>query len=155
MKDSCWAIAGQRGQGGFGNRNTNRGGNGNRPQGNNGGDGNRVNNANQASAVNHNKRNNQAGGNGQRSGCFNCGDLGHHKRNCPELNQARGRVFNLEAREARQDPNVVTGTFPVNQRYASVLFDTGADYSFVSLEFKNMLGLAASKLDVPYSIDFG
>ncbi|KAF5767619.1 putative transcription factor interactor and regulator CCHC(Zn) family [Helianthus annuus] len=87
LKDSCWAIAGQRGQGGFGNRNTNRGGNGNRPQGNNGGDGNRVNNANQAGVVNRNQRNNQAGGNGQRSGCFNCGDLGHYKRNYPELNQ--------------------------------------------------------------------
>ncbi|KAJ0590440.1 putative nucleotidyltransferase, Ribonuclease H [Helianthus annuus] len=156
LKDSCWAIDGQRDQGGFGNRNTNRGGNGNRLQGNNGGDGNRVNNANQVGAVNRNQRNNQVGnggGNGQRPGCFNYGDLGHYKRNCPELNQARGRVFNIEAREARQDPNVVTGTFPVNQRYASVLFDTGADYSFVSLEFKNMLGLAASKLDIPYSIE--
>ncbi|KAJ0695281.1 putative transcription factor interactor and regulator CCHC(Zn) family [Helianthus annuus] len=148
----CWPGRPER----IGSRNTNRGGNGNRPQGNNGGDGNRVNHANQAGAVNRNQRNNQAGnagGNGQRSGCFNCGDLGHYKRNCPELNQARGRVFNIEAREARQDPNVVTGTFPVNQRYASVLFDTGADYSFVSLEFKNMLGLAASKLDTPYSIE--
>ncbi|KAJ0548653.1 putative nucleotidyltransferase, Ribonuclease H [Helianthus annuus] len=155
-KDSCWATVGQGGQGGFGNRNNNRGGNGNRPQGNNGGNGNRGNNVNQAGAVNRNQRNNQAGnggGNGHRPGCFNCGDFGHYKRNCPELNQARGRVFNIEAREARQDPNVVTGTFPVNQRYASVLFDTGADYSFVSLEFKNMLGLAASKLDISYSIE--
>ncbi|KAJ0870844.1 putative nucleotidyltransferase, Ribonuclease H [Helianthus annuus] len=155
LKDSCWASADRGGQGGFGNIN-NRGGIGNRPQGNNGGDGNRVNNANQAGVINRNQRNNQArngGGNGQRPGCFNCGDLGHYKRNFPELNQARGRVFNIEAREARQDPNVVTGTFPVNQRYASVLFDTGADFSFVSLEFKNMLGLAASKLDIPYSIE--
>ncbi|MFS7958928.1 putative transcription factor interactor and regulator CCHC(Zn) family [Helianthus anomalus] len=127
-KDFCWASAGQGGQGGSGNRN-NRGGNGNRAQGNNG------------------------GRKWQRPGCFNCGDIGHYKRNCPELNQARGRVFNMEAREACEDPNVVTGTFPVNQRYASVLFDTGADYSFVSLEFKNMLGLAASRLDVPYSIE--
>ncbi|KAJ0481094.1 putative nucleotidyltransferase, Ribonuclease H [Helianthus annuus] len=155
LKETCWATAGQGGQRGFGNRN-NRGGTGNRPQGNNGGDGNRVNNANQAGAMNRNQRNNQAGnngGNGQRPGCFNCGDVGHYKRNCPELNQARGRVFNIEAREARQDPNVVTGTFLVNQRYASVLFVIGADYSFVSLEFKNMLGLAASKLDTPYSIE--
>ncbi|KAJ0509396.1 putative nucleotidyltransferase, Ribonuclease H [Helianthus annuus] len=155
-KDSCWATVGQGGQGGFGNRNNNRGGNGNRPQGNNGGNGNRGNNVNQAGAVNRNQRNNQAGnggGNGQRPGCFNCGDIGHYKRNCPELNQACGRVFNIEAREARQDPNVVTGTFPVNQRYASVLFDTSADYSFVSLDFKNMLGLAASILDIPYSIE--
>ncbi|KAJ0654824.1 putative transcription factor interactor and regulator CCHC(Zn) family [Helianthus annuus] len=155
LKETCWATAGRGGQGGYGNRN-NRGGAGNRPQGNQGGDGNRANHANQAGTVNRNQGNNQAGnngGNGQRPGCFNCGDVGHYKRNCPELNQARGRVFNIEAREARQDPNVVTGTFPVNQRYASVLFDTGADYSFASLEFKNMLGLAASKLDIPYSIE--
>ncbi|KAJ0796350.1 putative transcription factor interactor and regulator CCHC(Zn) family [Helianthus annuus] len=103
MKDFCWASAGRGGQGGSGNRN-NRGGNGNRPQGNNGGDGNRVNHTNQAGAMNRNQGNNQAGndgGNGQRPGCFNCGDVGHYKRNCPELNQARGRVFNIEAREAR------------------------------------------------------
>ncbi|MFS7983414.1 putative transcription factor interactor and regulator CCHC(Zn) family [Helianthus anomalus] len=136
LKDSCWATVGQGGQGGFGNRNNNRSGNGNRPQGNNGGNGNRGNNANQAGAMNRTK-----------------GITKLEMRNCPELNQARGRVFNIEAREARQDPNVVTGTFPVNQRYASVLFDIGADYSFVSLEFKNMLGLAASKLDIPYSIE--
>ncbi|KAF5755900.1 putative nucleotidyltransferase, Ribonuclease H [Helianthus annuus] len=156
LKDSCWATVGQGGQGGFGNRNNNRGGNGIRPQGNVGGNGNRGNNANQAGTVNCNQRNNQAGnggGNGKRPGCFNFGDVGHYKRNCPELNQARGRVFNIEAREARQDPNIVTGTFPVNQRYASILFDTGADYSFVSLEFKNMLGLAVSKLGIPYSIE--
>ncbi|KAJ0458462.1 putative transcription factor interactor and regulator CCHC(Zn) family [Helianthus annuus] len=148
-------TVGRGGQGEFGNRNNNRGGNGNRPQGNNGGNGNRGNNVNQAGNANRNN-NNQAengGGNEHRPGYFNCGDIGHYKRNCPELNQARGRVFNIEAREARQDPNVVTGTFPVNQRFTSVLFDTGADYSFASLEFKNMLGLAASKLDIPYSIE--
>ncbi|GJW66197.1 putative reverse transcriptase domain-containing protein [Tanacetum coccineum] len=33
------------------------------------------------------------------------------------------------------DSNVVTGTFLLNNRYASILFDTGADRSFVSTAF--------------------
>ena len=53
----------------------------------------------------------------------------------------------------RQDPNVVTGTFPINQHYASILCDTSADLSFVSVEFKNTLGLVSCKLDVPYPIE--
>ncbi|GJR52361.1 putative reverse transcriptase domain-containing protein [Tanacetum coccineum] len=35
------------------------------------------------------------------------------------------------------DANVVTGTFLLNNRYASVLFDTGADRSFVSTAFSS------------------
>ncbi|XP_021986348.1 N66 matrix protein-like [Helianthus annuus] len=111
-KETCWVGTGRGGQRGFGN---NRGGNrnGNRPQGRNGGNGNRGNFGNQAGNDNRNQNNNQGGngngnGNGPGPGCFNCGDLGHFKRECPKLNQAQGRVFNIGAREARQDPNVVT-----------------------------------------------
>ncbi|KAD3067059.1 hypothetical protein E3N88_34939 [Mikania micrantha] len=70
------------------------------------------------------------------------------RNNCPKLNRgpgaqgnpARGRAFVIGANEARNDPNVVTGTFLVNDHYASILFDTGADKSFVSNEFKQLLG---------------
>ena len=65
----------------------------------------------------------------------------------------RGRVFTIGAREAHQNPNMVTGTFPINQPYASILIDTSAEFSFVSIELKNLLGLVSSKLDVPYSIE--
>ncbi|GKA60298.1 putative reverse transcriptase domain-containing protein [Tanacetum coccineum] len=46
--------------------------------------------------------------------------------------KAAGRIYHLCAESAVQDNNVVNGTFLINNVYASVLFDTGADRSFVS-----------------------
>ena len=80
--------------------------------------------------------------------CYGCGATDHWKRDCPKSKDAgRGRAYVIGAGEARQDPNVVTGKFLINNHYASILFDTGADYSFVSNEFKHLLGLEANKLD--------
>ena len=92
--------------------------------------------------------------------CFECGGTDHFKRYCPKLNQggsgrqtggqasssnpARGRAFVMGANEARQDPSVVTGTFLVSDHYASVLFDTGADRSFVSVKFLSIANLPIS-----------
>ncbi|GJY48628.1 putative reverse transcriptase domain-containing protein [Tanacetum coccineum] len=45
--------------------------------------------------------------------------------------RAPGRVYNLCAEAAVKDNNMVNGTFLINNVYASVLFDTGADRSFV------------------------
>ncbi|XP_022030810.1 uncharacterized protein LOC110931735 [Helianthus annuus] len=98
-------------------------------------------------------RNNNKNGNGREQGCFGCRSKDHLKRDCPKENQARGRSFVIGAKDARQDPIVVTGTFLLNNHFASTLFDTGADFSFISVEFKNTLGLKSSKLDVPYSIE--
>nr|GFB01295.1 putative reverse transcriptase domain-containing protein [Tanacetum cinerariifolium] len=50
-------------------------------------------------------------------------------------NQACGRTFALGVAEAPKDPNVVTGTFSLNDHFATVLFDSGADYSFISTNF--------------------
>ena len=54
---------------------------------------------------------------------------------------------------AREDPNAVTGTFLVNNHTSSVLFDTGADLSFVSTDFKRALGLESHKLHEHFSIE--
>ncbi|KAI3762548.1 hypothetical protein L1987_52979 [Smallanthus sonchifolius] len=115
------------------------------------------------SNANPNKTNQVAGqvkpGTGRMNqGCFECGDPKHIRKDCPKLknrndNQARGRAFVMGAGDARQDPNIVTGTFPVNNHYASILFDTGADMSFVSNDFKSILGIKASKLEQKYTIE--
>ncbi|GJR32112.1 putative reverse transcriptase domain-containing protein [Tanacetum coccineum] len=61
-------------------------------------------------------------------------------------NQARGRAFMLGAKEARQDPNIVTGMFTLNNYFATTLSDSGTDYSFVSTTCIPLLGIEPSEL---------
>ncbi|GJZ45853.1 putative reverse transcriptase domain-containing protein [Tanacetum coccineum] len=80
-----------------------------------------------------------------RRACYECRDTDHYKSACPSRgnngNQARGRAFMLGAEEARQDPNIVMGTFTLNNHNATTLFDSGADYSFISITFIPLLGI--------------
>ncbi|GJS82231.1 putative reverse transcriptase domain-containing protein [Tanacetum coccineum] len=59
----------------------------------------------------------------------------------------------LGGEEARQDPNIVAGTFTLNDHYATTLFDSGADYSFVSTTFIPLLGIEPSDLGFSYEIE--
>ncbi|GKC70262.1 putative reverse transcriptase domain-containing protein [Tanacetum coccineum] len=68
-------------------------------------------------------------------------------------NQARGKAFMLGAEEARQDLNIVMDTFTLNDHFATTLFDSGADYSFVSTTFIPLLGLKPSELGFKYEIE--
>ncbi|GKF57784.1 hypothetical protein Tco_0171321, partial [Tanacetum coccineum] len=68
-------------------------------------------------------------------------------------NHARGRAFMLGAEEARQDLNIVMGTFTLNNHFATTLFDTVADYSFVYTTFIPLLGLEPSELGFKYDIE--
>ncbi|GJR85316.1 putative reverse transcriptase domain-containing protein [Tanacetum coccineum] len=68
-------------------------------------------------------------------------------------NQARGRAFMLGAEEACQDPNIVTGTFTLNDHFATTLFDSGSDYSFVSTTFIPLLDIEPSELGFSYEIE--
>nr|GEV55223.1 hypothetical protein [Tanacetum cinerariifolium] len=68
-------------------------------------------------------------------------------------NQARRRAFVRGADEARQDPNIMTGTFTLNNHYATTLFDFGADYSFVSTTFIPLLDIEPSNLGFSYAIE--
>ncbi|GKF39204.1 putative reverse transcriptase domain-containing protein, partial [Tanacetum coccineum] len=79
----------------------------------------------------------------------NNGGRGHRNQG----NQARGRTFMLGAEEAYQDPNIMTGTFTLNNHFANILFDSGADYSFVSTTFIPLLGLEPIDLGFKYEIE--
>ncbi|GJS41370.1 putative reverse transcriptase domain-containing protein [Tanacetum coccineum] len=70
-------------------------------------------------------------------------------------NQVRGRAYNVNvnAMEAVQDPNVVTGTFSLNDHFVTVLFDSGADFSFISIEFAPLLNVKPSIVNPGYVIE--
>ena len=38
----------------------------------------------------------------------------------------------------------MTGTFSINDHFASVLFDSGVDFSFISSEFANLMNMCPS-----------
>nr|GEW14409.1 reverse transcriptase domain-containing protein [Tanacetum cinerariifolium] len=67
-------------------------------------------------------------------------------------NPAHGRVFMMEAEEARQDLNIMTYTFPLNNHYATMVFDFDADYSFISTTFVPMLDIEPNSLGFDYEI---
>ncbi|GJS87245.1 putative reverse transcriptase domain-containing protein [Tanacetum coccineum] len=68
-------------------------------------------------------------------------------------NSAHGRAYMLRDNNAHQDPNIVTGTFLLNQHLARVLFDSGADKSFVSISLASMLNIPPITLDTTYDIE--
>nr|GEZ83509.1 hypothetical protein [Tanacetum cinerariifolium] len=51
------------------------------------------------------------------------------------------------------DANTVTGTFLLNNCYASVLFNTDADRSFISTAFSSQFDIAPTVLDHDYAIE--
>ncbi|GJU38985.1 putative reverse transcriptase domain-containing protein [Tanacetum coccineum] len=108
--------------------------------------------------------------------CYECGSCEHYRNTYPKLNlapsqvgnrltiegnqnsrnnknQVTGRAFNVNAVGALQDPNVVTGTFSLNHHYATVLFDSGADFSFISTSFAPLLNVKSSFVNPGYLIE--
>nr|GFA74579.1 hypothetical protein [Tanacetum cinerariifolium] len=94
--------------------------------------------------VNTNNNNNNNNKNQKAGACYKCGNIRHIKKNCPNLKNcvngsdngvAQGRAYALRGRDASPDSNVITGTFLLNNRYAKILFDSGADRSFVATTF--------------------
>ncbi|GJS77762.1 putative reverse transcriptase domain-containing protein [Tanacetum coccineum] len=108
--------------------------------------------------------------------CYEYGSREHYRNTCPKLNlapgqvgnrltiegnrnsrnngnQVKGRAFNVNAVGALQDPNVVTGTFSLNHHYATVLFDSGADFSFISTDFAPLLNMKPSFVNPVYVIE--
>ncbi|KAK1427827.1 hypothetical protein QVD17_16523 [Tagetes erecta] len=96
-------------------------------------------------------------GNPPASACYQCGDPNHFKNQCPQLTNAvpvaRGRAFNINAPQAQSNNDVVNGTFLINGHYASVLFDSGADRSFVSMKFEPLLAKPRSRLEESFIVE--
>ncbi|GKE30423.1 reverse transcriptase domain-containing protein, partial [Tanacetum coccineum] len=96
--------------------------------------------------------------------CYECGEKGYYRSDYPKLknrnygnkngtNEARGRAYALGGGEANLNSNVVTGTFLLNNRYASILFDLGVDRSFVSTTFSTLINVIPSTLNVSYAVE--
>ncbi|GJZ64084.1 putative reverse transcriptase domain-containing protein [Tanacetum coccineum] len=54
--------------------------------------------------------------------------------------------------EAPQDPNIVTGTFSLNDHFATILFDSGAGYNFISTNFLPLIDVKTSVISPGYEI---
>ncbi|GKB55534.1 putative reverse transcriptase domain-containing protein [Tanacetum coccineum] len=100
--------------------------------------------------------------------CFECGRKRHYRSDCPKLKdqnrgnkagnkngvgEARGKAYVLGGGDANPDSNVVKGTFLLNNHYASMIFDSGADRSFVSTTFSTLLDVTPDTVVVSYAIE--
>ncbi|GJW87522.1 hypothetical protein Tco_0162862 [Tanacetum coccineum] len=86
--------------------------------------------------------------------CHAYGEKGHYKNQCRKTNiNAQGRAYMLKDRNAQQDPNVVTGMFLLNQHLVKVLFDFGADRSFISISLASKLNIPSITIDIFYDIE--
>ncbi|GJU49798.1 putative reverse transcriptase domain-containing protein [Tanacetum coccineum] len=85
--------------------------------------------------------------------CHACGEKRHYTNQFRKTNiNAQGRAYLQRDRNAHQDPNVVTGMFLLNQHLARVLFDSGADRSFISISLASMLNIPSITIDTFYDI---
>ncbi|XP_076881496.1 uncharacterized protein LOC143529630 [Bidens hawaiensis] len=87
---------------------------------------------------------------------FRCKGAGHLASNCPTIKtcgdpgtssrgkleekpKVRARAFNITKKKAKDDADVVSGTYLLDEIQATVLFDSGASRSFVSTTFCSLL----------------
>nr|ABA93571.1 retrotransposon protein, putative, Ty3-gypsy subclass [Oryza sativa Japonica Group] len=98
--------------------------------------------------------------------CFNCGDPGHYADKCPKPRRMKvvpaqsnstapapkARVNHVPAAEAQGAPDVILGTFLVNSVPATVLFDSGATHSFLSMSFAGNHGMEVEDLRRPLMV---
>ncbi|GJU96915.1 putative reverse transcriptase domain-containing protein [Tanacetum coccineum] len=90
--------------------------------------------------------------------CYDCGEKGHTRNRCPEkvkqeeVGEVHARAYAIKDAEPK-GPNVVTGTFLLNNRYASVLFDSGSDRSFMNTRFSSLLDIKPIKIEDSYEVE--
>ncbi|GJT65578.1 putative reverse transcriptase domain-containing protein [Tanacetum coccineum] len=98
--------------------------------------------------------------------CYECRKQGYYRSECLKLksqnhrnqtgnNEAHGRVYALGGGKVNPNSNVVTGMFLLNNNYASILFDSGTDRSFVSTTFSYLIGIVTTTLAVSDAVVVG
>nr|GEY61179.1 reverse transcriptase domain-containing protein [Tanacetum cinerariifolium] len=90
--------------------------------------------------------------------CGNWKKIRLQTRGCKTGNKTGGnevttKAYAIGGEGTNPDSNVVMGTFLLNNCYASMLFDSGADRSFGSNTFSSLLKVAPSTLDTSYAIE--
>ncbi|GJU65581.1 putative reverse transcriptase domain-containing protein [Tanacetum coccineum] len=87
----------------------------------------------------------------ERSDCpkLKNGNQGNRTRN----GNAVARAYVVGSAGTNPNSNVVTGTFLLNNCYASILFDTGADRSFISTAFSSLMDIIPTTLDHGYDVE--
>nr|GEZ24097.1 hypothetical protein [Tanacetum cinerariifolium] len=117
--------------------------------------------ANANNNTNNNNRNNNNNTNNNNRNYNNNNQK--FKRNCPKLknnnhgnqgenDNAQARVYVVGNAGVNPD-NIIVGMFLLNNRYAYILFDTGADRSFVSTTFSFQIDIAPIALDHHYNVE--
>nr|GEV84196.1 hypothetical protein [Tanacetum cinerariifolium] len=100
--------------------------------------------------------------------CFEYGKQGNYWSDCPKLKdqnrgnktrnksgigEAKGKSYVLGEGDGNPNSNVVTSTFLFNNHYAYVLFDSGANPSFMSTTFSTLLDIILDTLDISYAVE--
>nr|GEZ55675.1 hypothetical protein [Tanacetum cinerariifolium] len=123
-----------------------------------------ANNNNNNQKNNNNNNQKAQGATARGITCYECGVLEHYKSDCPKLKNGNkgnragngnvvARAYVVGTTGTNPNSNVVTGVFLLNNRYASVLFDTGADRSFVSTVFSSLIDIIPTTLDHGYDVE--
>nr|GEX32740.1 hypothetical protein [Tanacetum cinerariifolium] len=89
---------------------------------------------------------------------YKCRERGHKSHACPKKADQRGGNMQGQAyvicdAEHNQGPNIVMGTFLLNNHCATMLFDSGADKSFVDIKFSHLIDIKPVKLYLSYEVE--
>nr|GEZ43223.1 hypothetical protein [Tanacetum cinerariifolium] len=88
---------------------------------------------------------------------YGCGKKGHFKDKCLKGRNQQNKGAHARAyvmvENPQQNPNVVAGTFLLNDHYACILFDFGAEKSFVSSAFTPFIDIAPTSLNTSYEVE--
>nr|GFA99192.1 reverse transcriptase domain-containing protein [Tanacetum cinerariifolium] len=90
--------------------------------------------------------------------CYGCRERGHKSYECLKRTVRKGRNVQsqdciIRDAEHNQGTNVLTNTFLLNNRYATILFDSEADKSFLDINFSHLIDIKPVKLNLSYEVE--